>query len=279
MFFFFFKQKTAYEMLRSLVGSEMCIRDRASISQAHTLPPAIASGFGNRSRVFSTEYDAMLPVAHSNIHKVCVSPWLMQPSYQNLPPSCGQLMDFPCLNLSRATWTVPVVPMTPTFKFGNWSVSCENRSCRARGHLALNVNPSLGITQVLVSSELAWASSIAQVTSSGWEPSWVAAGQVDWLAVFDQVQLSASLSVKSQRFHAGFDEMLPWPVSPNFQFACVRLVATDAGTARSSPVNMEPYKYQDSSFSTPSVFVRSQRARCFALALPPRIRTSFDFSL
>ena len=26
---FFFKQKTAYEMLRSLVGSEMCIRDRA----------------------------------------------------------------------------------------------------------------------------------------------------------------------------------------------------------------------------------------------------------
>ena len=28
MWFFFFKQKTAYEMLRSLVGSEMCIRDR-----------------------------------------------------------------------------------------------------------------------------------------------------------------------------------------------------------------------------------------------------------
>eukprot|EP00658_Telonema_sp_P-2_P013914 TRINITY_DN15275_c0_g1_i1.p1 TRINITY_DN15275_c0_g1~~TRINITY_DN15275_c0_g1_i1.p1 ORF type:complete len:157 (+),score=35.41 TRINITY_DN15275_c0_g1_i1:29-499(+) len=30
--FFFFKQKTAYEMLRSLVGSEMCIRDRVQIS-------------------------------------------------------------------------------------------------------------------------------------------------------------------------------------------------------------------------------------------------------
>ncbi len=29
-FFFFFKQKTAYEMLRSLVGSEMCIRDRTT---------------------------------------------------------------------------------------------------------------------------------------------------------------------------------------------------------------------------------------------------------
>ena len=27
IFFFFFKQKTAYDMLRSLVGSEMCIRD------------------------------------------------------------------------------------------------------------------------------------------------------------------------------------------------------------------------------------------------------------
>ena len=26
-YFFFFKQKTAYEVLRSLVGSEMCIRD------------------------------------------------------------------------------------------------------------------------------------------------------------------------------------------------------------------------------------------------------------
>ncbi len=30
VFFFFFKQKTAYEMLRSLVGSEMCIRDRTT---------------------------------------------------------------------------------------------------------------------------------------------------------------------------------------------------------------------------------------------------------
>eukprot|EP00658_Telonema_sp_P-2_P085416 TRINITY_DN9733_c0_g1_i2.p1 TRINITY_DN9733_c0_g1~~TRINITY_DN9733_c0_g1_i2.p1 ORF type:complete len:333 (+),score=53.73 TRINITY_DN9733_c0_g1_i2:32-1030(+) len=35
-FFFFFKQKTAYEMLRSLVGSEMCIRDRASARQIRT---------------------------------------------------------------------------------------------------------------------------------------------------------------------------------------------------------------------------------------------------
>ena len=31
--FFFFKQKTAYEMLRSLVGSEMCIRDSPRLPQ------------------------------------------------------------------------------------------------------------------------------------------------------------------------------------------------------------------------------------------------------
>ena len=33
MVVFFFKQKTAYEMLRSLVGSEMCIRDRAYVCE------------------------------------------------------------------------------------------------------------------------------------------------------------------------------------------------------------------------------------------------------
>ena len=33
--FFFFKQKTAYEMLRSLVGSEMCIRDRGMSDKSH----------------------------------------------------------------------------------------------------------------------------------------------------------------------------------------------------------------------------------------------------
>src|SRR5674536_247733 len=31
LLFFFFKQKTAYEMLRSLVGSEMCIRDNGVV--------------------------------------------------------------------------------------------------------------------------------------------------------------------------------------------------------------------------------------------------------
>ena len=32
---FFFKQKTAYEMLRSLVGSEMCIRDSPASPWIH----------------------------------------------------------------------------------------------------------------------------------------------------------------------------------------------------------------------------------------------------
>src|SRR5665254_24179 len=38
-FFFFFKQKTAYEMLRSLVGSEMCIRDRREASTPQCQAP------------------------------------------------------------------------------------------------------------------------------------------------------------------------------------------------------------------------------------------------
>ena len=35
--FFFFKQKTAYDMLRRLVGSEMCIRDRDKPDPLNTL--------------------------------------------------------------------------------------------------------------------------------------------------------------------------------------------------------------------------------------------------
>ena len=40
--FFFFKQKTAYEMLRSLVGSEMCIRDSFNTAY-HSFVPAVVS--------------------------------------------------------------------------------------------------------------------------------------------------------------------------------------------------------------------------------------------
>src|SRR5450756_2748640 len=36
--FFFFKQKTAYEIMPSLVGSEMCIRDRPRLVVGAALP-------------------------------------------------------------------------------------------------------------------------------------------------------------------------------------------------------------------------------------------------
>ena len=48
-FFFFFKQKTAYEMLRSLVGSEMCIRDRG-LPDAPDRDPAVPQRRAHRHR-------------------------------------------------------------------------------------------------------------------------------------------------------------------------------------------------------------------------------------
>src|SRR5428012_12728 len=53
--FFFFKQKTAYEIMPSLVGSEMCIRDRPPWPSMGGLQP----GHGNRlSGVQKFEPDA-----------------------------------------------------------------------------------------------------------------------------------------------------------------------------------------------------------------------------
>ena len=48
----FFKQKTAYEMLRSLVGSKMCIRDRdrAMEEEARRLLKVDGSDPGESSR-------------------------------------------------------------------------------------------------------------------------------------------------------------------------------------------------------------------------------------
>src|SRR5450756_2867773 len=42
--FFFFKQKTAYEIMPSLVGSEMCIRDRINITSVSQNPFGFSSG-------------------------------------------------------------------------------------------------------------------------------------------------------------------------------------------------------------------------------------------
>ncbi len=44
VFFFFFKQKTAYEIAQCLVGSEMCIRDRTTrVSPLADLRPLLFS--------------------------------------------------------------------------------------------------------------------------------------------------------------------------------------------------------------------------------------------
>eukprot|EP00658_Telonema_sp_P-2_P057270 TRINITY_DN45716_c0_g2_i1.p1 TRINITY_DN45716_c0_g2~~TRINITY_DN45716_c0_g2_i1.p1 ORF type:complete len:113 (+),score=29.43 TRINITY_DN45716_c0_g2_i1:42-380(+) len=73
--FFFFKQKTAYEMLRSLVGSEMCIRDRyqrrvrgRELMRAHRL----LAGLGSRPGDLPSHGHSLArfdnPVEHSIPH-------------------------------------------------------------------------------------------------------------------------------------------------------------------------------------------------------------------
>ena len=51
--FFFFKQKTAYEMLRSLVGSEMCIRDRSIPSRSAKISSSDCDIRSRNTRVFT----------------------------------------------------------------------------------------------------------------------------------------------------------------------------------------------------------------------------------
>ena len=73
--FFFFKQKTAYEVLRSLVGSEMCIRDRVSIAVVMVVMVGGAATFwgpivGALIMVFLAEVIRSLPhigAAHQTI--------------------------------------------------------------------------------------------------------------------------------------------------------------------------------------------------------------------
>src|SRR5678816_4710032 len=65
--FFFFKQKTAYEMLRSLVGSEMCIRDSFWRVFVPSLVGWIAS-LGVIS-VFLAAYD--IPVSFHTLMRIC----------------------------------------------------------------------------------------------------------------------------------------------------------------------------------------------------------------
>ena len=61
-FVFFFKQKTAYEMLRSLVGSEMCIRDRIS-----TVAVGVTASFGTVLLAAGTK-GQRYALPHATIH-------------------------------------------------------------------------------------------------------------------------------------------------------------------------------------------------------------------
>jgi len=60
--FFFFKQKTAYEIMPSLVGSEMCIRDRFT-------PPLYAGALRGITRgvVLELAEKSGIPVSETNI--------------------------------------------------------------------------------------------------------------------------------------------------------------------------------------------------------------------
>src|SRR5450759_5623692 len=53
-FFFFFKQKTAYEIMPSLVGSEMCIRDSCGTAPRRTSRDR--EGGGERLGTFSAPF-------------------------------------------------------------------------------------------------------------------------------------------------------------------------------------------------------------------------------
>ena len=66
--FFFFKQKTAYEMLRSLVGSEMCIRDRVnSVILVVSVGRLSKISSDTRRRMLCNASSRALPVSYTHL--------------------------------------------------------------------------------------------------------------------------------------------------------------------------------------------------------------------
>ena len=76
-YFFFFKQKTAYEMLRSLVGSEMCIRDSytsgtASVARAGRISEHPAAGQRHAAAIADHEVICLLYTSDAADDLLCV---------------------------------------------------------------------------------------------------------------------------------------------------------------------------------------------------------------
>ena len=70
--FFFFKQKTAYEILSGLVGSEMCIRDRYI-----GLPKHLADPFGSLFSSSSLFTRKIAAITAANWQPLCWPPYLL----------------------------------------------------------------------------------------------------------------------------------------------------------------------------------------------------------
>eukprot|EP00658_Telonema_sp_P-2_P038721 TRINITY_DN27725_c0_g1_i1.p1 TRINITY_DN27725_c0_g1~~TRINITY_DN27725_c0_g1_i1.p1 ORF type:complete len:377 (+),score=86.33 TRINITY_DN27725_c0_g1_i1:82-1212(+) len=66
--FFFFKQKTAYEMLRSLVGSEMCIRDRDATSFTTASMSTVPHTGGGGGVSFASSSTSSIPHPNHHLH-------------------------------------------------------------------------------------------------------------------------------------------------------------------------------------------------------------------
>eukprot|EP00658_Telonema_sp_P-2_P079232 TRINITY_DN7600_c0_g1_i2.p1 TRINITY_DN7600_c0_g1~~TRINITY_DN7600_c0_g1_i2.p1 ORF type:complete len:122 (+),score=16.43 TRINITY_DN7600_c0_g1_i2:30-395(+) len=98
IFFFFFKQKTAYEMLRSLVGSEMCIRDSCLSEVATNLSTYIRM-------IPSATVVAVSPLASTS------RPHHLVPSSPTSPPRGSVSASSPSLHR-----TLP--PRRPTTSYG-----------------------------------------------------------------------------------------------------------------------------------------------------------------
>eukprot|EP00658_Telonema_sp_P-2_P000286 TRINITY_DN10101_c0_g1_i1.p2 TRINITY_DN10101_c0_g1~~TRINITY_DN10101_c0_g1_i1.p2 ORF type:complete len:110 (+),score=42.48 TRINITY_DN10101_c0_g1_i1:35-364(+) len=87
-FFFFFKQKTAYEMLRSLVGSEMCIRD-SGINAEYGVCCAVMAGFTD---LLHTLVDVSMADMSVALHRTAAppSPDTLRPEEQPRPAKRGR---------------------------------------------------------------------------------------------------------------------------------------------------------------------------------------------